>query len=158
MLLIVPGRVEPSEKSPISAPKDAEPGGRDWPESALSLLLVNHQIHDEAVVIFYHHNKFIFHYSLHLHAFLLSLGWQRQDFIRDITVHYADFVSGGMSLVELTFDLLKNMKGLRKLDVLLHGDLARKIIFNYQGTRTMNRKPSRTSPVNVRILTIDYRC
>ncbi|KAK4545967.1 hypothetical protein LTR36_002531 [Oleoguttula mirabilis] len=130
MLLRIPGQISPSPKSPTSAPKKHDPNST-VPSSALSLLAVNRQIHDEAVGIFYHHNAWLFHYSLHLHGFLQSLGPQRQSFLRDITVHYADLKSGGMSMVELTFALLKKLTGLKRLEVVLHGELARKITCRY---------------------------
>lgn len=108
------------------------------PDSALSILAVNRQIHDEACGIFYHFHPFVFHYSIHMHGFLQSLGPQRQTFIRDITVHYADLRSGGMSMTDFTFQLLKRCTGLRKLEIIMHGELFGKIIKQfYQAKASM---------------------
>ena len=43
--------------------------------------------------------------------------------ITDVTVYYEDFERGGISLVDLTFDLLKSLTGLRKLEVLMRDQL-----------------------------------
>ncbi|KAK5116871.1 hypothetical protein LTR85_009131 [Meristemomyces frigidus] len=126
LLLCIPGRFQPSSKPSTSTAEKNKPL-----HSLLSILGVNKQVHDEAVGIFYHYNSFDFHYSLHLHGFLLSLGQQRQAFIRDINVHYADIKSGGMSLIEMTFGMLRRLTGLQRLEVVMHGELCNKIVRRY---------------------------
>lgn len=95
--------------------------------------------------LFYHHNAFAFNHTIHLHGFILSLGSQRLSSIRDITVHYADAVSGGMSLTELTFAQLPRLTSLRKLEVVMHGELAGKITSRYYQTAyyMSNANPAR---------------
>ena len=132
MLLRIQGPLQPSPRPPTSTSRKLSSlAGLTSPESVLSLLAVNHQVHDEAVGIFYHYNTFVFHYSLLMHGFLQSLGPQRQSFIRDITVHYADVQSGGMSMVELTFALLRRLTSLRRLEVIMHGELTGKVVRRY---------------------------
>ena len=89
------------------------------PESALSLLAVNKQIYNEAFGVFYHCNAFEFYYPTQLHAFLLSLGPERQSCVRDLTVHYYSTKVGGIDLAELTFPMLKQLSGLRRLQIIL---------------------------------------
>ncbi|KAK4958877.1 hypothetical protein LTR10_003674 [Elasticomyces elasticus] len=82
--LRIPGTVQPSTAEPTSASKGASAYNKgNVPESALCLLAVNRQIHDEAAGIFYHCNAFVFHYTLHLHGFILSLGTERLSAVRD---------------------------------------------------------------------------
>ncbi|KAK5724021.1 hypothetical protein LTR17_013683 [Elasticomyces elasticus] len=134
--LTVPGAVHPSTKAPTSASKNAARYGEGKvPESALSLLAVNRQIHDEAVGIFYNSNALVFPDTLHLHAFMLCLGSQRLESVRDITLHYADLSTGGLSLTELTFGQLKRLTNLRRLQIIMQGDLSKKIISRRCGQR-----------------------
>ncbi|EMC98312.1 hypothetical protein BAUCODRAFT_121189 [Baudoinia panamericana UAMH 10762] len=129
MVLRVDGAVQPIKGVPTSAARTK--AYRDdgvYSDSSLSLLVVNRQIHNEAVGIFYHHNEFEFQYTLRLNAFLLSLGPERLNSLRDITVHTYEFKNGGLSLTELTFSMFKRLKALRKLHVILQGDLFRKIV------------------------------
>lgn len=84
------------------------------------MLLVNKQIHHEAIGIFYNANEFVFYYPTQLHAFLLSIGSTRQKFVRAITLHYYNSKSGGVDITEFTtFPLLKHLTGLRKLHILM---------------------------------------
>ncbi|KAK3624207.1 hypothetical protein LTR56_021143 [Elasticomyces elasticus] len=127
--LSIAGTVEPSTKEPTSALKRSTAlSDANVPESVLSLLAVNRQIHDEAVGIFYHVNALVFPDTLHLHAFILALGSKRQECVRDLTIHYADYAPGGLSLTELAFSQLKRLTGLRTLKIILQGDIAKKII------------------------------
>ena len=89
--------------------------------------MVNKQINDEAFGIFYHDNAFEFYYPTQLHAFLLSLGSQRQSCIQDITLYYHNVKSGGVNLADLTFPMLKQLPSLRKLHVLLRHELENEI-------------------------------
>ncbi|KAK3656705.1 hypothetical protein LTR22_009684 [Elasticomyces elasticus] len=127
--LRIPGTVQPSTAEPTSASKGASAYNKgNVPEPALCLLAVNRQIHDEAAGIFYHCNAFVFHYTLHLHGFMLSLGTERLSAVRDVSVHYHELVSGGMSLTDMTFNQLHRLTGLRRLEIILRGDLSRKIV------------------------------
>ncbi|KAI7362321.1 hypothetical protein KC354_g7383 [Hortaea werneckii] len=141
LLLQLDGPISPSPKEPSSASNTGRALGTDRTASALSILAVNHQIHDEAVGIFYHHNAFIFHHILHLHGFIQKLGSVRRSMITDITVYYEDFERGGISLVDLTFDLLKSLTGLRKLEVLMRYQLfTRKDWQHYCGSPELLRR------------------
>ncbi|KAK5682753.1 hypothetical protein LTS10_005883 [Elasticomyces elasticus] len=136
--LSVAGTVQPSTKEPTSASRKAAAlvDGK-VPDSVLSLLAVNHQIHDEALGIFYNRNPLSFEDTLHLHAFMVCLGNPRLESVLDITVHYADLSSGGRSLTELVFGQLKRMKNLRKLEIIMQGDLAKKVITRRWGSTSM---------------------
>lgn len=89
------------------------------PESALSIVATNKQINKEAFGIFYNCNEFEFYYPTQLSAFILSLSSDRLSCVRDITVHYYTYSLGGINLAEITFPLLKQLSGLRKLHVLV---------------------------------------
>ncbi|KAK5739214.1 hypothetical protein LTR17_005515 [Elasticomyces elasticus] len=136
--LSLAGTVQPSTKEPTSASRKAAVlvNGK-VPDSVLSLLAVNRQIHDEALGIFYNRNPLSFEDTLHLHAFMVCLGNQRLESVRDITVHYADLSSGGRSLSELVFGQLKRMKNLRRLQIIMQGDLAKKVITRRWGSTSM---------------------
>ena len=122
LVLRIPGPIHPSTKSATTAPKDSKNvkinESKDH-ESALSLLAVSKQISDEAVGVFYNCNSFVFYYPTQLHAFLMSLGPQRQKLNRDLTVYYYNTKCGGVELVDLTFPMLKQLTGLRKLHIIM---------------------------------------
>lgn len=86
-------------------------------------MAVSREIYDETVGIFYHSNRFEFYFPTQLHAFILSLGSQRLSFIRDVTLHYTNLKSGGINLADLTFPLLKQLTGLRRLHIQLESRL-----------------------------------
>ncbi|KAI7338555.1 hypothetical protein KC315_g1710 [Hortaea werneckii] len=122
----------PVTPTPNESASGSEIRGRlatNRPASVLSILAVNRQIHDEAVGIFYYHNAFVFNHMLHLHGFIQRLGSVRRSMITDITVHYEDFQRGEISLVDLTFDLLKSLTGLRKLEVIMSYQLFTRTIW-----------------------------
>ncbi|RMY97354.1 hypothetical protein D0862_08110 [Hortaea werneckii] len=100
LLLRLDGPIFPSPKEPNSASRNCRTLGTDRSSSVLNILAVNRQIHHEAVGIFYCQNAFIFHHILHLHGFIQRLG----------TLH-------------LTFDLLKSLTGLRKLEIIMAYEL-----------------------------------
>lgn len=77
--------------------------------------------------IFYNRNSFEFYYPTQLHAFFLSLGHQRQRFVRDITLHYYNIKSGGINLVDLTLPILKQLPGLRRLRIVLKDELSKRV-------------------------------
>lgn len=66
----------------------------------------------------------MFYYPTQLHAFLLSLSPQRQKLIRDLTIYYYNLKCGGIDLVDLTFPMLKQLTGLRKLHIIMTSKLA----------------------------------
>ncbi|KAK3675885.1 hypothetical protein LTR78_004077 [Recurvomyces mirabilis] len=128
LLLCFEGQVQPSVRQPLSQPKNKR--AKKYfapPESALRLLEVNRQIYNEAFGIFYHSNAFNFEWTTHLHQFLTTIGPGRQKCLRDLTIHYIDVKSGGIGLVDITYPLLKQLTGLRKLTIIMHGDLAHKV-------------------------------
>lgn len=129
LLLEVDGPVHPSPKPPSSIPRcnKARKDPVAIPESALNILAVNRQVKDEALGIFYHSNAFEFYYPTQLHAFLLTLGPQRQNFLRDITLHYYNTKSGGIDLASLSFPLLAQLHGLRRFHLLFTDDLVKRI-------------------------------
>lgn len=88
----------------------------------MSLLVVSREIHDETVGMFYHDNRFEFYFPTQLHAFITSLGPQRLSFLRDITLHYVKVKNGGIDLADLTFPLLKQLTGLRRLHIILESN------------------------------------
>lgn len=96
----------------------------------MSLLAVNKQINDEAIGVFYNCNSFVFYYPTQLHAFLLSLSPQRQKLIRNLTIYYYNLKCGGIDLVDLTFPMLKQLTGLRKLHIIMTSKLAETTLRN----------------------------
>lgn len=141
LLLRFDSPLSPSPNESTSASSIRRKLGTDRPASVLSILAVNRQIHDEAVGIFYYHNAFVFHHMLHLHGFIQRLGSLRRSMITNITVHYEDFRRGGISLVDLTFDLLKSLNGLRKLEVIMTYQLFTETQwYRYSGSPELLRK------------------
>lgn len=90
------------------------------PSSALDILLVNRQVHREAVKIFYHENDFVFSYPVHLQAFIISLEQDRLASLQNITLFYEERQDekGGIFALEVTFSLLRRLQ-LRKFHLIL---------------------------------------
>ena len=128
-LLEIDGPVHPSTKPPSSIPKPQISPKVQKPAtgSVLNILAVNRQIHDEAVGIFYNSNAFEFYYPKQLHAFMVDLSSLRQGFIRDITFHYYNHKVGGIDLAYLTFPMLKQLPGLRRLHLLFNEGLTKRM-------------------------------
>lgn len=122
----IPGPIALSKEAPTTAPKK-----KDSPkiteslhtESALSLLLVSKQINDEAIGLFYNANAFVFYYPIQFQSFLLSIGHQRQQLLRDLNIDYYNLKLGGVDLIDLAFPLLKQLKGLRRLHIVMKAQL-----------------------------------
>lgn len=133
---------------PSSAPKKVQNRHytRPTPQSALNLLAVNKQINDEALGIFYHRNAFEFYYPTQFHAFVLSLSSPRLCSLRDITIYYHNSKSGGIDIAGLTFPLLKQLTGLRRLHVLLRHELEQ-LIFRPRWSSSLNWKIEEANPV-----------
>ena len=79
--------------------------------TALSILGVSRQLHDEALGIFYYHNSLSFRSVENLLGFLSSIGPTRRAFVRDIKF---DFVGLGSPAA---FKLLAACENLTKLDI-----------------------------------------
>lgn len=117
LLLKTDGPIHPSTKPPSSIPKGKSRKSSVDPGSGLTILGVNQQIYNEAYGIFYDSNTFEFYYPIQLQAFILSLGQQRLAMIRDVTVQYHNIKSGGVDLAEVSLPMLKQLTGLRKLQI-----------------------------------------
>lgn len=90
-LLLIPGAIYPVATEPISVTSQykyksaAERAALVAPRSVLDLLLVNHQIHDEACGIFYQ-NDLVFPTPARLLAFVVSLGNKRLESLTSLTL------------------------------------------------------------------------
>lgn len=73
--------------------------------------------------VYYHCNSFVFHYPVQLTAFLIAIGPARKKMIRDITLYYHNVKLGGVELIDLTFPLLTQLPGLKKLHILMMAHL-----------------------------------
>jgi hypothetical protein len=133
LLLQVDGPIHPTTDTPSSAPKAHARRRNEVQkfESALSILAVNRQINDETVGMFYHENQFEFYYPTQLHAFLLSLSAHRQAALRDITLHYYNTKVGGINLTDLTFPLLEQLTGLRRLHIIANKEFSVRYTYQY---------------------------
>lgn len=105
------------------------------PGSALNILAVDRQIHDEAVGIFYHANQFLFRTPPQLAAFVVTLGDVRASSLRDVTLHYENSKSGGIELASITLPMLKRLTGLRKLHILTKCDVVGRLYTSYVNGR-----------------------
>ncbi|PIA94454.1 hypothetical protein CB0940_08108 [Cercospora beticola] len=124
LLLRIDGPIHPSKKPPSTKPKSCS--STQGYESALSLLGVNKQIRDEAVGIYYA-NPLVFYYPTQFHAFMVDLGVLRRSVITDVTIHYDNTKRGGIDLVDLSFPLLRDLTGLKRLQITMQNTLFNKI-------------------------------
>jgi hypothetical protein len=132
MFLLIPGPTYPLAGKPLSvtsrfkfktqAARDALP----VPPTALDLLRVNKQIHDEAHKIFYQ-NDLVFSSPLEMQDFMCSLGVERLDSLRSLTLFCkppAESANDDERVTETglgsTLLLMRHLKGLQKLHLLLH--------------------------------------
>lgn len=123
LVLAIDGPIHPSPGPPSSAPRRKDSHIDDTQQSALCLLQVNQQIHNEAFALFYHCNTFEFYYPTQLSAFVMSLSPPRQISVRSITLHYQNRTIGGIEIIDLTISLLRQLSGLRRLHIIGRGDL-----------------------------------
>lgn len=133
LLLKSDGPVHPSTRPPSSVPK-GRTHARDGLEhgSALNLLAVNRQIYDEAYGIFYAANELEFYYPVQLQAFMLGLSHQRLSLIKNVTIHYHNVNSGGVNLADMSFRMLRQLSGLRRLHVLfVQDDLKKRLLLTH---------------------------
>lgn len=87
--------------------------------SALSLLAVNCQIHDQALGIFYNLNDFIFYWPTQLQGFLSALGPKRRRLLRSITLWHRNHREGGTDTIDFPLEMLRSLDGLRELTLIL---------------------------------------
>lgn len=131
MLLVFDGPTYPVAGKPISVTTQIKHMRRNKideipiPRSALEILLVNHQVHNEAHSIFYKQNSLVFSRPIDLHSFALSLGHQRLDSVRELTCFYEEVFASAQSktkannTMKLTLGLIHRLKILRKLHLCL---------------------------------------
>ena len=130
MLLLIHGPTYPVPGKPLSVTsrhKYKSKAGRDAlrvPLSALEILQVNRQVHDEAHKLFYQ-NDLVFSSPTEMHDFMCSLSDQRFDCLRSLTF-FCDEISVTTSksgVIEtglgVTLLLLRRFNGLQKLHLLL---------------------------------------
>lgn len=131
MLLLFPGPTYPLAEKPLSVTsrfkfqkhtkRDAVP----VPRSALEVLLVNKQIHEEAHKIFYQ-NDLVFSSPVEIQDFMCSFGDARFESLRSLTLFCVEdsvtvnkdsgVVDTGLGAILL---LMRRLKGLQKLRLLL---------------------------------------
>ena len=127
MLLVFDGPTYPVSGKPISVTTQTKYMRRDKideipvPPSALEILLVNHQVHDEAHGIFYKENSLVFSAPKDLFSFTLSLGDSRLASVREVTCFYEEVFSSAQSrskadrTMKSALGLVPRFKNLRKL-------------------------------------------
>lgn len=154
MLLVFPGATYPIAGKPVSVTSrfkymgERERDNVRIPRSALEILCVNRQIYDEAVGIFYQ-NDFVFATPAKLQLFMVSLGNERLDCIKSLTLfnEYGQLVDKvekhgrivdlhpphidhrpinqrspeGLDKTEVAMLLIRRLPGLRKLHLLFRG-------------------------------------
>lgn len=89
------------------------------PDSALKILTVCRQIHDEAVGIFYGDNNLHFHFPIQLSTFLLNIGPDRMRFVRDVTLIHSNRTEGSIQTFDSAIRSLRALRGLKRLEVIL---------------------------------------
>ena len=127
MLLVFDGPTYPVSGKPISVTTQIKWMRRNKideipvPPSALEILLVNRQVHDEAHNIFYKENSLVFSTPKDLLSFTLSLGDSRLASVRDVTCFYQEVFPSAQSRAKATrtmksaSGLVSRFKNLRKL-------------------------------------------
>lgn len=127
-MLTFPGATYPSDSTPTSVASlykykpQAERDSIPIPHSALDILRVNRQVHDEAHKIFYSQNDLVFSRPVHLQDFMLSLGDGRLDTIRKVTLFYDnnnDRFHESRAITEATLLTLRLLRGLQELHLLV---------------------------------------
>ena len=129
LLLVFPGVTYPKVDKPTSAAcqfpylRDVKKDEIPIPDSALSILQTNHQIHNEAVGIFYRQNDFMFSYPAHLQDFVQSLERDRLESVSNVTLFHKNHNEGGISTMATTLKLIRRLRGLRKFHLLIEHHL-----------------------------------
>jgi hypothetical protein len=135
MLLSFPGVTYPIAEKPTSVTyqfpylRGVDRDDIPVPDSALSILATNHQIHNEAAKIFYQ-NDLVFSYPSHLQDFALNLETERLRAIRSLTLFYKDHREGGVHTMSVTLKLLRRMRGLKKFHLLVQNHLAKLVVYS----------------------------
>jgi hypothetical protein len=131
MLLVFDGPTYPVAGKPISVTTQIKHMRRNKideipvPRSALEILLVNHQVHNEACGIFYTENSLVLSHPIDLYSFTLSLGDQKLDRVRELTCFYEEVFPSTQSknkanrTMKLALGLNPRFKNLRKLHLCL---------------------------------------
>lgn len=129
LLLVFPGPTYPTREPPTSVisqqshmrrrKRDAVP----VPKSALEMLCVNRQIHDEARKLFYHDNEFVFSWPTGLQSFLFTLGDGRLQTLRSVTLfhtYYRSYTSEKEKrALKICLFAMRFLPGLRKFHLLV---------------------------------------
>jgi hypothetical protein len=129
--LMIPGPTYPLDGKPVSFTSLAEhkrlsqTNTLSVPCSALGVLQVNKQVHNEAYKLFYQ-NDLVFSTHVDLQIFMFSLSDERLDCLRNLTLFYdKSLASVSWDEVEIKSDLgvtlpfLRRLKGLRKFHLIL---------------------------------------
>ena len=124
LLMTKSGATFPDKGRPtsIECVRSSRRSGAVAPNSALDLVCVSRQMHDEADTIFYRQNNLVFPSFVRLQNFISTLGLRRIDALRSLTFVYKEsqvgIPSDGFTLMESTFSTLRLLRGLRKLHIL----------------------------------------
>jgi hypothetical protein len=129
LLLIFPGPTYPISGLPTSVKsqhvhmREAQRNAVLVPKSALEILCINRQIHNEAKKLFYLDNDFVFSRSAHLQSFLFTLGDGRLESLRSVTIFHIDYnpdidTKNKRDLKD-SFLILRRLPGLRKFHLLI---------------------------------------
>lgn len=90
------------------------------PLSALELLCVNRQIHDEAFKLFYRNNDLVFSEPGRLQDFMISISIERLEHLRSVTLFCEqEQPAEGASVTDAVLCSLRCLRGLQKLHLLL---------------------------------------
>lgn len=131
MLLVFDGPTYPVSGRPISVETQIKHMRRNKiddlpvPPSALEILRVNRQVHNEACGIFYKENSLVFSRPGDLYSFTLSLSDQRLHSVRELTCFHEEVFSSTQSeakanrTMNLALGLVPRFKNLRKLHLCL---------------------------------------
>lgn len=126
MLLVFDGPTYPVSGKPISVTTQIKWVRRNKideipvPPSALEILLVNRQVHNEAHSIFYKANSLVFSTPKDLFSFTLSLGDSRLASVREVTCFYQEVFPSAQSrskanrTMHFASHLVSRFKNLRK--------------------------------------------
>jgi hypothetical protein len=129
LMLIFPGVTYPKLDKPTSVTyqfpylRAVDRDDIAVPHSALALLEVNRQIHNEASALFYRKNDLVFSYPAHLQDFAQSLDRDRLESVSSLTLFHKNHKEGGISTIDSTLRALRRMRGLRKFHLLVEHHL-----------------------------------
>jgi hypothetical protein len=137
----------PGDPTSIEIMRHSDTAPTHVPHSALAMLCVNRQIQREAHAFFYIQNDLVFANPLRLKSFLLSLGQERLNCLRNVTFHYKRAGTKDCSHpMDSVLFALSSLRGLRKLHILLPGITRKRIgptTFRDDTLRTPHGNPAR---------------